>query len=608
MLRVLNSDQQQHIFWKLVDDSVCACLNPQTSGPSQHLLSHHLLFRHLRGNFIGDLRHLDCYPSSFSKTYAIIRRIAPFILKPPKIFLSIAIKTQRRTRLISSKTFAMDQSQPHRATAAQLAARSIKSKPKPRRAGPSRPGPFGGSVPSQNQSGHGQMPQQGAQPVAGGLFGGGIQASGSFEFASPAGGISTPSFGSAFPSQGGNNVNGQSTNESHNEGRFEGDNRATKRPFGGLSTIPQSNSPFQPSSLFGQGQPSNLFSTTNAAPQAGGIFAFGSAPPPQQQQPGASIFNFNQTVASPSQPPSNTFSFTPSQPTPSIPSINFGAGTSREKPGNNMFSFNQQPPQTATQATSSFNFGTSATQEKPGNSPFLFGQKSQPQTSGVSFSSTPTVTAASSNLFGAVQSQQSTTNMFGSTNQQAPSSSGIFANLNTSKALGTKMFSGSREQSPAPTTSNLLGGQAQTPKVNNIFSSLTSAPTTSNIFGDKIPASSSTNLSANATSPIINPFNKEKREQPARSTSLFSEGGEIVESSKDIVGNLIKPVGPAAPQPETTGLDSGNSQSIASTEPNSFNRNVPYSKFSEASKTAVRYSLFPQCMRIEFYAISPLQI
>ncbi|PVH74156.1 hypothetical protein DL98DRAFT_519470 [Cadophora sp. DSE1049] len=436
---------------------------------------------------------------------------------------------------------------PQRANAAQLAARNIKAKPKGR-TGRTVTGSRPDSVP------------QFAQPSqnGGGMFGGGIQGSGSFDFSAPGGmNFAAPSFGSnATPSP----------DVSDNEGRFPGDDRAMKRQFGGSSTMQHNQPAIQQSGPFGQSSV-NPFGTSSAQAAPGGnIFSFGSSSGPTMSN------NFNGGNV----PASNPFSFGGiSQPAPASPSISFGSGPAESKPANSPFQFGQQAtqpqsfnspfnfnssasqekpatpqPQTSTpvfnfgstaqqntsqpQAPKSpFTFGSTTAQEKPGAAPFLFGQNpAPPSSSGMNFGSQPVTAPPLSNLFGTSISQPAptpnifgppapTTNSFGSTSIAPPSMNNLF---------------GSREQSPAPTGNNLFGG----PSANS--PSTSGPPPTPNLFGEQ-KSSAANNIfgGLNKPSSTANVFGSPvKTSTPAN--NLFGKANSEQSGTKDLFGTLNKPV------------------------------------------------------------------
>lgn len=437
---------------------------------------------------------------------------------------------------------------PQRANAAQLAARQLKQKPKGR-LGPGRSAtPLGPRPDPSLQFNPGQQQQNG-----GGLFGGSVQGAGTFNFTAPGGmSIPTPSFGSF-----GSNSTVSPVSDGEQQ-RFPGDDRATKRQFGGSATI-QPKPTFQ-SNGFGQSQP-NAFGNTSQPASNGSIFSFGGsavAPTP--------AINFGGGSGS----ASNAFSFGGStQAAPASPAINFGAGPTENKPISTPFAFGQsnaQPPassspfqfgSTATQdkpaapqpqapigifnfgasaapekpvaSNSPFSFGSTTTQEKPATAPFAFGQNSAaPSSSGINFGSTATTAPPMSNIFGTSTSQASQPTSIFAPSTQPPSQAGsLFTTANAAPASKNGLFGNSNPGS-AP-ANNLFGkSNAESAPNSNLFGSREQSPApvpppTSNLFGSQSqqPASASTSLFGVSTQPSSAP--KAQEEKPAVSTgSIFS--------------------------------------------------------------------------------------
>jgi len=352
-----------------------------------------------------------------------------------------------------------------RANAAQLAARKIKDRPRARRAGskPADPNSVPQFAPMHTPS----------QTSGGGLFGGSIQAPGEFNFSAPAQGLnlSTPSFGSKA-----NIMNTQSQDMPESEERFAGDDRATKRRFGGSSTVGQSNSPFQTSNPFGQSQPSNIFGSSQQ-PSGGNMFPFGGP-----QQSGSSGINFNSGSTTPANPANNPFSFQPaSRPAATTTSTIFGSGP---------FDFNQQSSQPTpgnldftASASGSFGSATAAQQDNPATSPFLFGQTSgQPSSSGIAFGSIPAPAPPTNTLFGSTSTAPSvlqTSSLFGNPIPTAPSSNSLFGSTTSTAPQASSIF-GIPSTAPSqdkPTSSTFSFDQTSTP-LSSSGTSLSSAPAT----------------------------------------------------------------------------------------------------------------------------------
>lgn len=325
----------------------------------------------------------------------------------------------------------------------------------------------------------------------------------------------------------------QDTPES--EGRFAGDDRATKKRFGGPSTISQSNSPFQTSNPFGQSQPSNPFGSTQQ-PSGGSIFPFGGS-----QQSGTSGINFNSGSTTPANSANNPFSFqSPSQPAPTTPSTSFGPGP---------FNFNQQSSQTAdgagkfefiAGASSPFGPAPAVQQDKPATSPFLFGQTSgQPSSSGITFGSTPAPTPPKNSLFDSTPTTNAlqtsslfgnptstapppqSNSFFGSTKSSAPPASSVFSNPNPAppqdKSTSSPFFFSQASAPPSSSGISFSSVPAPAPPTSNFFGSTQPQQPTqpANSFGSSIPQSTSSSnpfAHLNApTSPVSNVFGKEEQ-------------------------------------------------------------------------------------------------
>ncbi|KAH9220900.1 hypothetical protein DL95DRAFT_382844 [Leptodontidium sp. 2 PMI_412] len=477
---------------------------------------------------------------------------------------------------------------PQRANAAQMAARSIKAKPKGR-TGRAMAGPR----PDSSAPQFAQPSQNG-----GGLFGGSVQGTGSFDFSAPAGVSFPPSFGSnATPSP----------DVSDNEGRFAGDDRAMKRQFGGPSTMQQVQQP----SPFGQSAP-NPFGTLAVQP-SGSIFPFGGSS-------GTSFSNPNPGSA----PASNPFSFGGnSQPVVASPSISFGSGAVENKPANSPFQFGQQnaqppsfnspfqfnssasqqqPPAPQLQAStpvfnfgspapqnttqpqvpkSPFTFGSTSTQEKPAATPFLFGQNpAPPASSAVNFGSKPATAPPMSNLFGTSTPQPApTTNFFGSIAPQ-PTTNNLFGNLGAASSSTNSLF-GSREQSPAPATNNFFGGQANT-------STTTEPPPTPNLFGEQ-KSQASTNIFGGSNKPAATNDMFSSQAKPSTPTNnLFGKPNSEPTGTKDLFGTLNKPVDESVKQHKADsaivgGLNGNSSANSTATVNSPFGKTPASTLFGQSS-------------------------
>ncbi|EKD11856.1 uncharacterized protein L3040_000338 [Drepanopeziza brunnea f. sp. 'multigermtubi'] len=499
---------------------------------------------------------------------------------------------------------------PQRANAAQLAARQLKAKPK----GRLQSGRFNSGL----QSG-------------GNMLGGSLQGAGSFNPTAPGGlSIPTPSFGSF----GSNSTVSPDTDPE--PGRFFGDDRATKRQFGGPSTIKPSQPAFQPNG-FGQSQPNTLGNVSQ--PSTGG-FSFGG--PPATPTP-AITFGSGANMSASSQ-----FSFGGGiQSAPANPAINFGSGANENRPANTPYAFGQQnapPPasnspfvfgSTAAPATpqppasssifnfgasaapeksaasnSPFQFGSTAMQQKPAASPFIFGQNAAtPSSSGVNFGSTTTTAPPMSNLFGtstgqptsifasSTQSPPPTKYLFGNSNvAPAPKNdsfgrpntgpapaNGLFGNSNAGSAPPSNLF-GSREQSPAPAAppSNLFGSQSQQPasSTSNFFGASTQ-PSSSPKVQEEKPAATTNSIFSGLNNPAASAtsnFFSSPKPQPPPSNNMFGKSDQMTPANPFKM--LNKPVDDSVKQSQINGSDSD-----ATPKPN------PPSIFTQSNNSA---SLFGQ--------------
>ncbi len=468
---------------------------------------------------------------------------------------------------------------PQQANAAQMAARKLKGLPKGR----------GGAR---------RHPVRTEQDVAlfaprpgEGLFGGTVQAEGTFNFAAPAGASNITFPAPTFKS------NPEASQEPQ-DGLYDGDDRGGKRQFGKSSPgQSKSSSLFQTQTpSFGQPQQNSPFATTNPQqPSGGNIFGTTSQ---------GSGFNFNSTSSqAPAHAPSNPFSFgatsqtapsTPSkalapsssfsfgatsQAAPSSPSVNFGSLPGQEHPASNMFNPTSQPTKPGNinfafgqSATSSapMNFGSTASQQK--HASFQFGQTSGTSVSTPSFGSQLQVTKApQTDLFGTPQTSQPkpSSKMFASMQHAAPSNPFESLNAPASPAVNGNEH---RAQSPAAAgslfgglgqqqflaTSNLFGStsasqnQQQTLAPSNAFSikgashpSQQQVPATSNMFGTTSTSQSQQSLPA--TSNLFGNTTTSQSQQPTPATSnIFadSKSGSGSSTSSNFFGQQDKPTAP----------------------------------------------------------------
>ncbi|KAG4026056.1 hypothetical protein MFRU_045g00020 [Monilinia fructicola] len=377
---------------------------------------------------------------------------------------------------------------PARANAAQMAARTIKAKPKGRLNTQK-----GGFAPVQSNNNN-------AAAAAGGgvgLFGGSISAPTSFDFAAPSGTPATPtfspSFGSSIP-----NPFAQSAAATEEDPRADTTGEEAARRGKGFRAAGEneealfaSHSPYhhnQPSNTFGSSnstQPQSLFGTTNATQSNGGGLQFGSSM--SQNQTGKShSFDFNFSSSTPA-----TQAVTNSSNSP------FTFGSSSQAPVNNItqpFTFGGT---NSGQEKSSINFGTNSssqaqnsltTENQKDNSTTSFGQNN------------------ANNLFG----QNNTNNSFGSFGSQANTSFSVPNSTNIGTPSSHNMFGSTTAVTSAPSSSNAFAPS---------FPATTSASSTSNLFGNA--ASSFPATSAPSTTNIFGSVNSSFPPAPASSTPLF---------------------------------------------------------------------------------------
>ncbi|KAF7927129.1 hypothetical protein BELL_0588g00090 [Botrytis elliptica] len=234
---------------------------------------------------------------------------------------------------------------PQQANAAQLAARSIKAKPRGRLAGQKS----SGFPPLQNNNPNNNAAVGGGS--GGGLFGGSVAAPGSFNFSAPAG---TPSFSPSFGESTPNPFAQSAASTNHDDPRADttGEEalRKSKVFSGGFRAAGEneealfaSHSPFhhnnqqQQSNTLGSSnntQPQNMFGATNATQSNAGGFQFGSSTSQNQTSTsGFGGFNFTPTSQAADNNSSSTFAFGSSSQAPpavnnSTPAFNFGATNS----------------------------------------------------------------------------------------------------------------------------------------------------------------------------------------------------------------------------------------------------------------------------------------
>lgn len=291
---------------------------------------------------------------------------------------------------------------PQQANAAQLAARSIKAKPRGRLAGQKSSGfpPIQNNNPNNNAAAGGGS--------GGGLFGGSVAAPGAFNFSAPAG---TPSFSPSFGDSTPNPFAQSAASTNHDDPRADTTGEEALRKSKGFSggfraagedevALFASHSPFhhnnqqQQSNTSGSSnntQPQNMFGAANATQSNGGGFHFGSSTPQTQTSTsGFGGFNFTPTSQAADNNSNSTFAFGSSSQAPvnnSTPAFNFGATNSGSAEnslnfGANSLSKAQNPLTLENQKASNFysdpsqilfGFNSSPTtfsNNQPGNSTF----------------------------------------------------------------------------------------------------------------------------------------------------------------------------------------------------------------------------------------------
>ncbi|KAF7952979.1 hypothetical protein EAE96_006201 [Botrytis aclada] len=504
---------------------------------------------------------------------------------------------------------------PQQANAAQLAARTIKAKPRGRLAGQKS----SGFPPLQSNNSNNNAAVGGGS--GGGLFGGSVAAPGAFNFSAPAG---TPSFNPSFGDSTSNPFAQSAASTNHDDPRADttGEEalRKSKVFNGGFRAAGEdeeslfaSHSPFhhnnqqQQSNTLGSSnntQPQAMFGAANATQSNGGGFQFGSSTS-QNQTPtsGFGGFNFTPTSQATDNNSSSTFAFGSSSQAPvtnSTPAFNFGAtnpGSTENSLnfGANSLSKVQNPLTLENQKeNSSTSFGQNNTNNSFGaqNNSFGgsfgggFGNQANTSFTGLSstnaapsnsqslFGNTPATTSAPSSSFTssftATSAAPSTTNLFGSTSASfpttsAPTTTNLFGSVNSSfppaTTSSTPLFGAAKPAEATPAAPN-----------NSLFGSVKpaeSTPSTSNtsFFGSVKPAESA------PTAPSNSLFGSPKPAESTPSTSsntLF--GGfkptDSTPTSSSMSNLFAKP--PAAPASSTPFTGFGKP---AESTPNLFNPN-----------------------------------
>ncbi|APA16168.1 hypothetical protein sscle_16g109380 [Sclerotinia sclerotiorum 1980 UF-70] len=415
---------------------------------------------------------------------------------------------------------------PKQANAAQLAARSIKAKPKGRLNNQKA-----GFAPVQNNNSNNNAAVGGGG--GGGLFGGSISAPGSFNFAAPSG---TPSFTPSF----GNSTSNQfaaPANEDHRPDTTGEEALRKEKVFssgfrsgvGNEEALFASHSPYhhnqQPSNTLDASnntQAPSLFGGANATQPNGGGLQFGSST--SQNQAGSSIFggfNFTPTSQATNNSSNSTFAFGSSSQTPinnSTPAFNFGAANSG-------------------QAENSLAFGANSTSKT--QNPFTHENKKDDSKTSFGQNNTNNSFGAQNNSFGgsfggsfANQANTSFTGL-NSTNVAPQNSQSLFGNMAaaTSAPPSPNVFTSSfPATTSAPSTTNMFGSAASSfptasaPSTTNLFSNANSSfppatASTTPLFGAAKPAESTTPA---VTAPLFGGLSKPADSTPsAPSTSLF---------------------------------------------------------------------------------------
>ncbi|QSZ32935.1 hypothetical protein DSL72_002518 [Monilinia vaccinii-corymbosi] len=259
---------------------------------------------------------------------------------------------------------------PTRANAAQMAARTIKAKPKGRLN--SQKSGFA-PVPSNNNAA--AAPAGGS---GGGLFGGGISAPTSFDFAAPSGISATPTFSPSFGST--PNPFAQSAAAIDEDPRADTTGEEAARRGKGFRAAGENegalfaaHSPYhhnQLSNPFGSSfntQPQSLFGAANAAQSTGGGLQFGSSMSQNQAGNPSFDFNFSSTSQVMNNNSNSPFAFGSSSQAPpannSAQPFTFGGTNSGQENslfGTNPSSHTQNSLTFENQKASNFNFESSS--------------------------------------------------------------------------------------------------------------------------------------------------------------------------------------------------------------------------------------------------------
>ncbi|KAF7883333.1 uncharacterized protein EAF02_005253 [Botrytis sinoallii] len=468
---------------------------------------------------------------------------------------------------------------PQQANAAQLAARSIKAKPRGRLAGQKSSGfpPLQNNNPNNNAAvGSGS---------GGGLFGGSVAAPGSFNFSAPAG---TPSFSPSFGDSTPNPFAQSAASTNHDDPRADttGEEalRKSKVFSGGFRAAGEdeealfaSHSPFhhnnqqQQSNTLGSSnntQPQNMFGATNATQSNAGGFQFGSSTSQNQTSTsGFGGFNFTPTSQAADNNSSSTFAFGSSSQAPpavnnSTPAFNFGATNSG--PAENSLNFGANSLSKAPNPLTLENQKASNVYSDP--SQILFGSNNSPTTfsnyqpatqplTNSSFIQTKTPETClattksrnSSTSFG----QNNTNNSFGAQNNSFGGSfGGGFGNqANTS-------FTGLSSTNATPSSSQSLFGNttattsAPSSSFTSSFPATSAAPSTTNLFGST--SASFPTTSAPTTTNLFGSVNSSFPPATASSTPLFGAAKPAEATPTASSNSFFGSVKPAESTPSTS--------------------------------------------------------
>ncbi|KAF7874058.1 hypothetical protein EAF04_002730 [Stromatinia cepivora] len=443
---------------------------------------------------------------------------------------------------------------PKQANAAQLAARSIKAKPKGRLNNQK-----GGFAPVQNNNPNNNAAVGGGG--GGGLFGGSISAPGSFNFAAPSGTPTfTPSFGNST-----SNPFAASTNEDPRADTTGEEALRKEKVFtsgfrsggGDEEALFAAHSPYHHNQ-----QPSNLFGAANATQPNGGGLQFGSST--LQNQTGNTIFggfNFPPTSQATNNSSNSTFAFGSSSQTPmnnSTPAFNFGATNSGQAENSLGFGANSsskaQNPLTLENKKddSSTSFGQNNTNSS-------FGQNNTNNSFGaqnISFGGS----------FGGSFGNQANTSFTGlnSTNIAPPNSHGMFGNITAAASAppSSSVFTSSfRATTSAPSTTNMFGSTASSfptasaPSTTNLFGNVNSSfpPATASstpLFGAAKPVGSTTPA---INAPLFGGLNTPADSTPSAPSTSFFGGFKPAESTPAASTSFFSSLKPVEPTPSASG-------------------------------------------------------